>query len=152
VPKKPSHIQQDLFDDTLAAQATTTCMRCRQPIRLAPRQREESYPFRLAVINEGVCANCVVTEFLYNTYPINEQLDRAGPEILLHPLMSKAFQPIVAQCDMNVEEIDWQLVVANWHLPVEVRLTATNPYRMGDMRKRALTVDNLRIEDSRLRP
>jgi len=57
------------------------CDRCKRPIQLAAkRRREDSRPFRLAKVPKGVCADCVMTQFLYNTYPINMQIDRAGPE------------------------------------------------------------------------
>lgn len=112
-------------------QAVANCERCGAPMRLAEKRTEKSYPFKLAKVPKGFCANCVVTEFLYNTYPVNSILD-GKPEILLSPHMREAFMPLLKDCDMNVDEIDWATVHANWSLPVKVTKDAKNCYRMGD--------------------
>ncbi len=107
-------------------------------MRLAAKRNEKSAPFRLAKIPKGVCANCVVTQFLYNTYPLNQQIDEAGPDLLLKPLIGDAFlmSGILDDCDMKVDEIDWRLVVKNWALPVKITKSAQNCYRMGEAAER----------------
>jgi len=114
----------------------TKCERCKRLIALAPEsmRREDSYPFRLAKVPKGVCANCVMTQFLYNTYPINMQIDEAGPELLLNPLIRDAFlaSGLLGHCDLNIDEIDWAELVKNWNLPVKIQKSGLNPYRMGE--------------------
>lgn len=109
------------------------CERCGMKLQVAAARNENSAPFRLAAIPKGFCADCVVTQFLYDTYPINMQLDERGPGVLLHPQMREAMlmSGILEGCDMNVDEINWQRIVHNWGLPVECRKSATNPYEMG---------------------
>ncbi len=113
----------------------TKCERCGKLIALAAERRnEDSYPFRLAKVPKGVCANCVMTQFLYNTYPINMQIDEAGPELLLKPGIREAFlsSGLLAHSDLNIDEVDWERVVANWDLPVKIQRSGMNPYRMGE--------------------
>lgn len=110
------------------------CDRCKRPLRVAERRREDSKPFRLAKVPKGVCPECVMTQFLYNTYPINMQIDEAGPELLLKPGIAEAFVScgLLDGCDLKIEEVNWQRVVDNWKLPVKITKDGRNPYRMGD--------------------
>jgi hypothetical protein len=112
------------------------CERCAVLITLAPEERrhEGSHPFRLAKEPKGVCANCVMTQFLYNTYPINMQIDDAGPELLLNPAIREAFTRcgLLEHADLNIDEVNWAAVVRNWKLPVAIRESGKNPYRMGE--------------------
>ncbi len=113
------------------------CDRCGRPLRLAERRKEESKPFRRAKVPQGVCPDCVVTEFIYNTYPVNMIIDERGPDILLHPLAGKAFKMTILQgCEMDASEINWQRVVDNWKLPVRQLRGAKNPYTMGEAARR----------------
>jgi hypothetical protein len=116
-------------------QPMTKCERCKKLIVLAAERRnEDSHPFRLAKVPKGVCANCVMTQFLYNTYPINMQIDEAGPELLLKPGICEAFlsSGLLGHSDLNIDEIEWERVVANWDLPVKIQKSGMNPYRMGE--------------------
>ena len=115
----------------------TNCDRCGAPCRVADRRNPESHPFKLSEKPKGVCANCVMTQFLYNTYPINLQIDEAGPELLLKPGIREAFLScgLLDGCDLNIDEVNWAQVVANWALPVQHRKSPTNPYKMGDSPK-----------------
>ena len=119
------------------AGARANCERCGIALQVAAARSEESAPFRRADVPKGFCADCVFTQFLYNTYPINMQLDRSGPQVLLHPEMRQAILlcGLLNRCDMNVDELDWQRIVDNWDLPVACEPSATNPYRMGDHRR-----------------
>jgi hypothetical protein len=112
------------------------CERCGKLITLAPEssRHEDAHPFRLAKEPKGVCANCIMTQFLYNTYPINMQIDEAGPELLLNQGIREAFVRcgLLSHSDLKIEEINWQQVVANWALPVKAPRGPRNPYRMGE--------------------
>lgn len=127
--------QPDLFDGVSMVGAMANCKRCDVRLQVAPSRNGEAWPFRLAKTPNGFCANCVVTEFLYNAYPINMQLDKDGPRILLHPQMRQAFHGIIESSDMRDEEINWELVVENWSLPVCQKRGPTNPYTVGDYAK-----------------
>jgi hypothetical protein len=117
---------------------TANCERCGRALRVAESRREDSKPFRLAKVPKGVCPECVMTQFLYNTYPINQQIDEAGPELLLKPLVAECFRAsgLLDDCDLKIEEIDWARLVANWKLPVKVTKGAKNCYTMGESRAR----------------
>ena len=133
----PEKSQYVLLD---TAGQVTNCDRCGAPCRVADRRNPDSKPFRLSEKPKGVCANCVMTQFLYNTYPINLQIDEAGPEMLLKPGIREAFLScgILDRCDLNINEVNWATVVANWQLPVKIPKDPTNPYRMGDSPKSTL--------------
>ncbi len=114
------------------------CDRCGRQLRVAESRREESKPFRLAKAPKGVCPECVMTQFLYNTYPINMQIDEAGAELLLKPMIAEAFvaSGLMDGCDMDISEVNWQRVVDNWKLPVDIaKKNPMNPYRMGDSKR-----------------
>ena len=66
------------------------CERCHRPLRIDPG-RPDAEIFRRAKVPSGVCPDCLITQFLYNTYPINMQIDEAGPELLLKPGIREAF-------------------------------------------------------------
>ena len=120
-----------------AAGQIANCDRCGAMMRVADRRNKDSHPFKLAEKPKGVCANCAVTHCLYNTYPINWQIDEAGPELLLTPGLREAFLScgMLDHCDLNIDEVNWSQVVANWSLPVKHQKSPTNPYKMGDSPK-----------------
>ena len=121
-----------------AGDAPCFCERCKRPLRVAEHRRADSKPFRLAKEPKGVCPDCVMTAFLYNTYPINMQIDQAGPDLLLKPGICEAFAAcgLLDDCDLKIEEVNWRRVVDNWNLPIQVdKKDPRNPYRMGDARR-----------------
>jgi len=71
--------------------AIAHCDRCQRKLQVAAQRRKDSKPFRLAKVPKGVCPECVMTQWLYNTYPVNMQIDIAGPELLLKPHIREAF-------------------------------------------------------------
>lgn len=113
---------------------TCSCKRCGVKCRVTGPASPEATLLRLSEEPKGVCVNCCVTEFLMNSYPLNMQLEDYGPEILLHPGMTEQFTPLmqVHHAQANPEEINWELVVRNWHLPVKVKRGPTNPWSPGD--------------------
>lgn len=110
------------------------CNRCGIEVRVAESRSEDAHWFRLAKIPKGFCADCVFTQFLYQAYPINMQLDETGPELLLSPFMREAVleSGILEKSDLHIDALNWERIVANWSLPVHAPMTATNPYQMGD--------------------
>jgi hypothetical protein len=117
--------------------ADCICERCGVKCKVAAQRNPDSKPFRRAAVPAGFCASCVMTQFLYNTYPINMQIDQAGPGLLLKPMIREAFLScgILDGCDLNIDEVVWARVVDNWHLPVKInKKDPRNPYRMGEVR------------------
>jgi hypothetical protein len=110
------------------------CERCGRQLQVSESRQEDSKPFRRSLVAKGYCPECVLTEFLYNTYPINMQLDEAGPELLLKPGIPEAFAgTILKGCEMDISEINWAYLVENWNLPVTIqKKNPQNPYRMGE--------------------
>ena len=113
--------------------ADAQCDRCKRPLQLTP-STNPTILLRRASKPTGVCPDCAITQFLYNTYPLNMQIDEAGPELLLKPHIPQVFDMFLKQsgCDLDINEIDWKRVVDNWYLPVTVHKDPRNPYRMGD--------------------
>ncbi len=62
------------------------------------------------------------------------QLEEYGPEILLHPGMTDLFAPLmkVHHAQASPDEINWQSIVQNWHLPITIKRSAVNPWMPGD--------------------
>lgn len=120
-------MQQSLFG------SDANCDRCGRPLQLTPSTNPMPQ-LRRASAPKGVCPDCAITQFLYNTYPPNMQIDEAGPELLLKPGIPQVFAQFLKAvgCDLTVEEINWQRVVDNWYLPVEIAKDPRNPYRMGE--------------------
>lgn len=118
--------------------AIAYCERCKRKLQVAAQRLEDSKPFRLSKVPEGVCPECVMTQFLYNTYPVNMQIDEAGPELLLKRGVVEAFEScgLLSHCDLKLNEINWQWLVANWKLPVKIAKDSRNPYRMGEGKRR----------------
>ena len=150
-PKKPQAQCVPAWAD--APGAACICDRCKRPLRVADRRREDSAPFRLAKEPKGECPDCVMTAFLYNTYPLNLQLDQTGPQLLLNPMIRDAFlmSGILDKCDLTIDEINWQRVVDNWNLPVEIaKKDPRNPYRMGDENRRKEAMREAGLDDDNL--
>lgn len=135
--------------------AVCFCDRCKRPLQIAERRRPDSKPFRLAKVPKGVCPDCVMTQFLYNTYPLNYQIDQAGPELLLKPGIPEAFvaSGLLDGCDMTIDEVCWPRVVNNWNLPVEVKKgDPRNPYRMGEAKRDRLPTMGMFDEPEEMPP
>lgn len=79
----------------------------------------------------GYCINCATHDWLRNTYPVNIELARAGPRMLLYPHVRTLFAELLctARSDARIDEINWNLIVENWELPFldPVKATAMNP-------------------------
>jgi hypothetical protein len=142
--KKPAtRSKKPEVSNPLPAGVDALCRRCGVPMRLGRPGKEDAPWLRLAKVPEGVCANCAMTEFLVNTYPVNMIVDERGPEMLLQPAVREAFvsSGVIQSSDMHIDEVNWQTVVANWALPVHVAKNPRNPYRMGEARERREAVE-----------
>ena len=98
-----------------------------------------------------------MTQFLFETYPINWIIDERGPEMLLNAeFMRMAFIQcgLMEHCpDMDIRQIDWRRLVDNWNLPVKVKGGARNLYRMGEAKERpALSSSGMFAEPEHLPP
>jgi hypothetical protein len=126
--------QKPHYDTIKDAGLVAKCSRCGVPVKVATARRADAEILRLSKTTDGVCANCAVTQFLYNTYPANSIIDERGPEMLLSPGIGEAFisSGLMDRADMDIREVDWKAVVANWDLPVKIAKDPRNPYRMGE--------------------
>lgn len=112
------------------------CSRCGAACRVTPGRDAKAKMLRKSAHPDGFCANCAVTEYLANSYPINMLLERSGPEVLRHPALRTPFAEIMesGHANMRIEEIDWDKVVDNWSLPLpQVKRGAMNPHEPGDV-------------------
>ncbi len=71
----------------------------------------------------GLCPNCAITDFILSVEPMAHAIEKNGPEILLTPHVQEQFGTllIIGQADADQSEIDWEVVVKNWHLPFPKR-------------------------------
>lgn len=124
------------------------CERCGVKCRVGAIEPSKAKMLRRSTKPKGFCNNCSVTEFLANTYPPNMIIEESphGAAILLFPQIQEQFAAIMkaGNADMNPEEINWQLVVDNWNLPLKVKASPTNPHRPGDSLMRNLGRKDLR--------
>lgn len=97
----------------------THCIRCGRPCRPGQSQNPEARPFKRA--EQGLCADCAVTEFLTcpDVEPLTQGILRNGIEILRNPNIQKQFGEIlkVGKSDLQADEINWDVVIFNWDLP-----------------------------------
>ena len=128
------------------------CERCGRRCRVAGKRNPKAEMLRASAVPKGYCANCAATEWLMNTYPINLQFDESGPEMLRHPQIQEQFADIMrtAKADASPDEIDWDWVIANWELPVQIAkgnprnpYTPTHPKRAKPWDHRSLDPDPL---------
>ena len=101
--------------------SVVNCQRCAMPC-LPGNGSPGARPFRRAP--RGLCPACAVTEFFKNPdntrgigFALPPDFNPAG---LLLPHIQKQFQQVltIGQSDLQLEQIDWKRVVANWELPL----------------------------------
>lgn len=127
--------------------AICNCERCGVRCRVGAVEPSKAKMLRRSTKPKGMCNNCAVTEFLANTYPPNMLIEESphGAAILLFPQIQEQFAAIMAgRSDMKPEEINWQIVVDNWDLPLTVKKSPTNPHLPGDSLMRSLGRKDLR--------
>jgi hypothetical protein len=111
--------------------AECNCDRCGRRCQVAGARNPDAEMLRASAAPKGLCVDCAATEWLINTYPLNLHFDENGPEHLRHPQIQEQFAEMmrVAKADARPDEIDWERVIANWDLPVQVvKGNPRNPY------------------------
>jgi len=111
--------------------AVCSCGRCERPCRVDGPGNPDAQIFRKSAVPSGYCVDCVATEFLLNSYPVNMDLDEKGPESLRNPQLQQLFGDLMrtAMADASLDEINWDRVIANWDLPVMIaKNNPQNPY------------------------
>lgn len=95
------------------------CIRCGRQCRPGQSQNPQARPFKRA--QQGLCADCVVTEFLLSddVEALREGILRNGIEVLRNPNIQKVFSGmlLVGKSDLQSDEINWDRVITNWDLP-----------------------------------
>lgn len=124
----------------MSEQATKNCERCGIRCRVVATRNEDANLFVKGTTRTGkFCANCVVTDFLVNcdTGPLVQTAKPAywdnlpnrppwkgfDPECLRLPHVQEQMMTIIAAArkqygaELTIIEVDWDEVIANWHLP-----------------------------------
>jgi len=93
------------------------CQRCGRECQVGVGNPEARL---LRKAQKGLCANCAVTAFLLDTEPIVGILKRGNPLMLLNPMVQEQFGNILisGNSDASLREIDWDVVVSQWGLPM----------------------------------
>lgn len=113
------------------------CDRCGARCLLASKRNPGAKMLIYSKLPKGLCVNCATHDWLRNTYPVNMQLAKSGPRILVHLQIREQFAEImrVAGADANPDEINWNLVSENWDLPFadKVEPRADNPITQKEL-------------------
>jgi len=95
------------------------CVRCGQPCTPGESTNPEARPFRKA--QEGLCQNCVVTQFLLcdDLEAVRRGIERNGIEILKNPNIQAQFAQIlkVGRSELQADTINWDTVISQWDMP-----------------------------------
>ena len=96
---------------------TTSCLRCGQSCGPGENENPEARPFRRS--EKGLCADCVVTQFLIGLEPLRKGLMENELEVLRDPVIQKQFAEIlrVGRSELSADDIDWETVINQWELP-----------------------------------
>src|SRR5216117_3475392 len=113
---------QPLFAPLEDACKRAPCSRCGRECRVATKTNLTARPIRLANIG-GTCANCALTEFLNGEVVDISALLPPGALVkealrLGHVQRSILRVMAVGQTGLKPEEVDWELVIRNWDLPI----------------------------------
>lgn len=109
----------------------TNCERCKAPCKVEGPRNPSAKMLRRSKEPKGLCVNCAVHDWLRNTYPVNVLLAQSGPKGLRFPHIQEQFAGIMRTMfsDARPDEINWDLIIANWDLPFKgkVKAWAMNP-------------------------
>lgn len=123
--------QQSLFPDA-PQPLVKNCVRCAKRCRVVDKANPNAQLFVKGDMKTGrFCTECLIVDFFknfdYGGYPLMEMLDRKDkpfdPECFRLPHVQDQFGAIVVAAqkqfgaELSPEEIDWDEVIANWHLP-----------------------------------
>lgn len=106
-------VQQAFFGPP---EGTLNCVRCSKRCRVAAKRNPNAELFVKGTKETGrYCADCLVVDFLKNS-----EDDPAGFRL---PHMQQQMVAIILAArkehgaELTPEEVDWDEVIANWHLP-----------------------------------
>ena len=116
----------------------TYCQRCKVKLDVNPNPESKAIMLKRSKNKKGLCINCAVHDWLRNTYPVNMILaGMQNPQCLLLPHLQEQFAGIMkaGMADAKPDEINWQAIIDNWHLPFpnKVKATAMNPMSQADL-------------------
>lgn len=136
--------QQSLFPEPAQPSQTKNCIRCNIRCRVAAKRNPDAAVFVKGTVTTGrLCANCLVVDFFKNfelgpsaglgkeyfdasvPWPAwrRDPEKRFDPTALREPHIQQQFTAIILAArahygaELLPEEIDWDEVIANWHLP-----------------------------------
>lgn len=103
--------------------ATCLCDRCGVPCQVRQPGSPDARLLKRSSVPSGLCAGCAATMFLKGVSPLDTIIDAKGPEALLIPAVRAQFQAVLTagHADAAPDELDWHLIVENWHLPYKVQ-------------------------------
>jgi len=116
------------------------CQRCHRPARPGKSENSEARPFRRA--SEGLCANCVVTQFFMEFPPFQIGVKEHGlKQVLGFKPMRDQFVLVLqaGNSELKPEEIDWAIIEQNWELPFPPARPNPRVKRTGAPRARKST-------------
>ncbi len=104
----------------MTPEQTAKCERCERLCVVAPSANPQGRPMRRAQVPKGMCPNCILTWFLQSP-PLNALL--TDPAMLRLPHVQTQVGNILraGQSDLSLQEVDWDIVIANWALPMKQR-------------------------------
>lgn len=98
------------------------CERCNRLCKLAPIPESKAKLLKRAKTPKGgLCINCSATSFIMSIPTLMVGINKNGVDILLNQHVVNQFTEVLKAgfADANPNEIDWELVVKNWHLPIK---------------------------------
>jgi hypothetical protein len=135
----------------------TNCQRCGARCKVNPIAGSKATMLKRGKDAKGLCVNCAAHDWLRNTYPANLLLAQSGPRTLAFPHIQEQFAGLMkmANSDARPDEINWELLIANWDLPFpsKVRARAENPADQEELDRepqryqRQLDFEKQQIED-----
>lgn len=118
-------------------QVACKCRRCGASCKVDPKPDSQSRMLKRSAKPKGLCVNCTVHDQLRHLYPANLLLASSGPRVLALPHIQQQFAAILKSADSDAEpdEINWDVIIANWELPfaTKVKSTATNPVTQEEL-------------------
>jgi hypothetical protein len=113
--------QKNLFSE-MQTPAIKNCSRCGRKCRCAEKESTAKYMRRGTVASGEFCANCLMTHFLKN-FDLGprqamgaDEFDKTFPDALRLPHIQEQMNKIASFGDGPAGEVDWEVVVAQWHL------------------------------------
>jgi hypothetical protein len=113
------------------------CTRCAMPCIVAA---DRSADARMAAHADGagVCPNCLVACFLKSPpmdTPVRMAMERVGMDFLRSGHVQSQFGVVLRAglADLDINQIDWDEVAANWDLPIDPKSAKGEPPAGGGL-------------------